>query len=80
MSKDQGKYHNRRKVDTFDHKPANLVVLLIKGDGILRQIWNDSGCVWKKFCTTTVQMCRTYRRNKNAIPNLTVKLFSCMAG
>lgn len=43
MSKDQGTAHNRRKIDIFKHKPTYLIVTF-QGDGIIRQIWNDS--VW----------------------------------
>jgi len=47
-SKDQRKYYNRRKVDSFDHKPTCLVVIHQR-DGILHQIWNDSGIRGKSF-------------------------------
>jgi len=37
MSKDQGTDQNRRKVDSFEHKPTYLVVTF-QGREIIRQI------------------------------------------
>lgn len=65
------------KVDNFEHRPICYISMecISLTSNYLFGRSEMTEYALKKFCITTFRLCIPYRRNRNIIPKMTVKLF-----